>query len=546
MGRFFASRRVLLLFIPVLLILFALAALSILHPWQGLWKKDSEDAGYTQIDYRYMGEVTGIDTSEKMLRQYELHPEAYKFAIEDDLVVMLAYPDSDIRWIGMIFIHHIPSVSETVLDYDGNIIYEQVRSAQVQTQVESYLNDSALVARLKNQMDEIWGLDEPGDGVLGLVDSLNASGIEAEFIGGRPQTLHDAAMFLILVNHQDISVFEFDNQAARNTVSENISPDGSEFTRREDQQTIVLHIEYQDQPNFWVKDNLLVQYLGRDKTTIDSISMVLGDPITTHDVGNVDICDLYPVPGIIFPRQEPVEGAREVMEAELIGDLVLEHSCIQISSLYNEGSYLPIWPSDFQLERDGDTLVILDGNGVNVAQVGEEVYMGGGIASGSSLPACIQQQIPENCEGDYWFVGEGVRPNFVHDSDLVNLEVVSSDDRSAILISPKTTLDGWVEEDAIISGILRLYSPQRCPRIKSESGMIDYLPIWPPTYALQINDGLVEIYDDAGEIIAREGERVTLPGGAVPHNWDSEQYRQLFYDIPGDCHGPYWIIYEVP
>ena len=143
-------------------------------------------------------------------------------------------------------------------------------------------------------------------------------------------------------------------------------------------------------------------------------------------------------------------------------------------------------------------------------------------------------------------MGEGVRPNLRHDSDLVNLEVVSSGDRSAILLSKNLILSDWVEEESIVSGILRLYSPQHCPRIKSESGMTDYLPIWPPTYALQINDGLVEIYDDAGEVIAREGERVTLPGGAIPHSWDSEQYRQLFYDIPGDCHGPYWIVKAVP
>ncbi len=91
---------------------------------------------------------------------------------------------------------------------------------------------------------------------------------------------------------------------------------------------------------------------------------------------------------------------------------------------------------------------------------------------------------------------------------------------------------------------IRLYFPQRCPRIKSESGVTDYLPIWPLGYSLQIVDGLVEVRNASGELVAREGEEVVLHGGGPPHSWDSEQYRQLHYNTPGDCYGPYWIVME--
>jgi hypothetical protein len=57
-------------------------------------------------------------------------------------------------------------------------------------------------------------------------------------------------------------------------------------------------------------------------------------------------------------------------------------------------------------------------------------------------------------------------------------------------------------------------------------------------------DGLVEIRNASRELVAREGEEVVLHGGSPPHSWDSEQYRQLHYNTPGDCFGPYWIVGE--
>ena len=74
---------------------------------------------------------------------------------------------------------------------------------------------------------------------------------------------------------------------------------------------------------------------------------------------------------------------------------------------------------------------------------------------------------------------------------------------------------------------------------------MDYLPIWPPGYSLQFTEGAVEILDASGKVVAQEREEVLLPGGAIPHNWESERYRRLYDDIPGDCYGPYWIVEDL-
>jgi len=267
-----------------------------------------------------------------------------------------------------------------------------------------------------------------------------------------------------------------------------------------------------------------------------------------HSAKGVDICATPSVPGVAFPRQEPVEGVRVVMEAELIGELVLVNGCLRVNSIYGDGSVLPIWPPEFTLKAEKRTTVaaqdeiqVLDGAGQIVARVGQEVYMGGGGGSATSLADCVRQQLPADCTGPYWIVGEGVRPNLRHDSDLFTLDVISTTERSFLLLHKKPMLDEWAEGDALLIGKLVLYDYQRCPRVTSDSGLTDYLLLWPPDYGARVENGKVEIVDGAGQVVARVGEEVRLGGGAIPVDWNSEKYRQLRYELPGDCHGPYWI-----
>jgi len=264
--------------------------------------------------------------------------------------------------------------------------------------------------------------------------------------------------------------------------------------------------------------------------------------VIAESTSTIELCDTPGEPDIPFPRQEAVDGFREVMEAELVGDLVLKGGCLRIESIYNEDSYLPVWPPEFTLGEASGVITILDGEGQVVARVGEEIYMGGGIGAANAIADCARRQLPDTCGGPFWIVGEGVRPNLQFDSALIIPEIIRMTSRTAILIHKYPLLDSWVKEPSTITGELHLYPPQRCPRIISDSGMTDALPIWPANYSLHINEDQVEILDGAGQVIAREGEQVTLYGGYIPISWDSEEYRRLYYDVPGDCFGPYWIV----
>jgi hypothetical protein len=261
-----------------------------------------------------------------------------------------------------------------------------------------------------------------------------------------------------------------------------------------------------------------------------------------YSAGEIDICATPGVPGVAFPRQGPVEGIRVVMQAEMVGQLVLVGGCLRLESIYDDTSYLPVWPPEFALSSGDDGINVLDGTGQVVARVGEEIYMGGGEGSASVMAKCVRQQLPVTCTGPYWIVGEGVRPNLRRDSDVFSMEIISMDDRSFFLFHKKAVLDDWVERDASLTGELVLWDYSRCLRIVSDSGLGDYLPLWPAGYTVRVTGDEVEILDSLGQVFARVGQQVRLDGGDIPVVWDLEPYQSLLNELPRDCHGPYWIV----
>jgi hypothetical protein len=121
---------------------------------------------------------------------------------------------------------------------------------------------------------------------------------------------------------------------------------------------------------------------------------------------------------------------------------------------------------------EGDRLIIFDGDGNPRIQEGEEVYMGGGEGSKCGMLECVGQQPPDSCSG-----------KFV------------------------------------------LYTPSRCPRIHSKSGMTDYLPIWPLDYTMDFVDSKLVVMDETGQVVATEGDELTLSGGGICHSRELEEYR---------------------
>ncbi len=107
-----------------------------------------------------------------------------------------------------------------------------------------------------------------------------------------------------------------------------------------------------------------------------------------------------------FPQQEAVDGEREAMTAEIFGTLVVVDDCIRVNDNESGTSYLLVWPPDFTLITDNDTIQILNGDDEVVARVGDKVRIDGGeIKSLSFFNESMQKKLPPNCLAPYWIVG---------------------------------------------------------------------------------------------------------------------------------------------
>ncbi len=281
-----------------------------------------------------------------------------------------------------------------------------------------------------------------------------------------------------------------------------------------------------------------------NQPVVDETSITEIDPeaLDKESPPLIDVCEALDIPGVVFPRQEYVEEPRAMMAAELIGKLELIDGILQVESLYGDGRVIPVWPAEYTIVVEGDTYVVLDGDGTPLIRSGEEVYMGGGEGNDTGMLECVRQQIPESYGGKFWYVGDGVRPNLQFDSELFNLSLITTTERTAVLLEKKPILDEWKESSSTITGKFVLYTPSRCPRLHNEEEMTSYLLIWPPGYMMEFNDSKLSIMDESGTVIATEGDELTLSGGGIPDSWNSDEYRQMYYNLPGDCHAPHFIV----
>jgi len=118
----------------------------------------------------------------------------------------------------------------------------------------------------------------PGEAIGGqaeLIEALEAAGAEVEPGETFEESVFDIPSHGLKVNGADVQVFEFENEASREAASALISENGSEIG--------TVMVTWIDQPNFWAKGRVIVLYVGKDPATIELLTGLLGDPITSHE-----------------------------------------------------------------------------------------------------------------------------------------------------------------------------------------------------------------------------------------------------------------------
>jgi hypothetical protein len=170
--------------------------------------------------------------------------------------------------------------------------------------------------------------------------------------------------------------------------------------------------------------------------------------------------------------------------------------------------------------------------------------MSGGY--GSTVSEWVGQQIPETCQGNYFVVGETVRPNLQHNSELFHLDVVSTTARTVLFLRHKPALDEQATGVEFIGGDLASTGETRCVHVGNMSTMYgSAILFWPSDWSARIDGDAVAILDEAGQTVIQEGDRALLRVRPVPRTMYAPVYRQLIDKVPCDCLGASWIVEEV-
>jgi len=95
-----------------------------------------------------------VFTADELQARVACHPEDTRIEITPDTVVLFAFPDPLLDWAGPIFIVHIPSVSEVVLDIEGTLMAENYNSSEGRDAIAAVLNDQDLIAQILERAQE--------------------------------------------------------------------------------------------------------------------------------------------------------------------------------------------------------------------------------------------------------------------------------------------------------------------------------------------------------------------------------------------------------
>jgi len=98
-----------------------------------------------------------VFTADDMRARVDCHPNDYKLEIDENTMVLFAFPDPLLDWVGPIFIIHVPSVSEVVLSTDGSVFFEDYKSSGGRIAIEGVLNSPELMSSILERAKEIEG-----------------------------------------------------------------------------------------------------------------------------------------------------------------------------------------------------------------------------------------------------------------------------------------------------------------------------------------------------------------------------------------------------
>ncbi len=221
-------------------------------------------------------------------------------------------------------------------------------------------------------------------------------------------------------------------------------------------------------------------------------------------------------PDVLFLRQETVMAAERVfLTAAGVGELVLDGPCLRIKDEYNTNTV--IWPPGFTPHVEDGAIEVRNGAGQTIARVGDEIAGGGGY---------FESRYKE-CPGEAFHI-HSIKV-------LPDVEVYfprwEEEIRKGQVTLPRTgelALDG---KCLVLRNILEGDVPN------------DTFLFWPEAYDLNVGNGVVEVLNKTGRVVARVGDEVEIYAFNVTYG-QATKHGGL-EEITPACSGGYWAVEEV-
>ena len=190
------------------------------------------------------------------------------------------------------------------------------------------------------------------------------------------------------------------------------------------------------------------------------------------------------------------------------GQLVLHDGCLGVEVPPDAngpgGTILLIWPSGFAADVEGLDVRVVDANGGIAARVGDHVRLTRAtISYNEALDKGLVRDIPEDCTGPYYLVGDEVS---AFDPESESTELRLSD--PPVFFPRQRTVIATFRDQMLAGGGGELVLDGPCLRLNGRITVI-----WPAGFTPHVERGVVQVRNGAGVVIAQVGDKLSMAGG---------------------------------
>ncbi len=193
-------------------------------------------------------------------------------------------------------------------------------------------------------------------------------------------------------------------------------------------------------------------------------------------------------------------------------ELVVEDGCLRgLGHSLNEPnpSYLLVWPSGFELNKEGDAVSVIDQAGAVAARAGEEVRLSGRLIQADSDHARqIAESLPAKCTGPYYMIGDDV--TVVGADEPTELSLPNSDLVFRRRATWQTSLSVAVPAVGFTGPGEMVMEGDCLLMIWEEDSEERHAISWPPGFYPHIEDGMIEVRNGGGRTVARVGDKLQM------------------------------------